>query len=1027
MARFLWIGIALLVSLYARVSALTIGGKQFTVTDPGKRDALQDIVTWDEHSLFVRGERIMFYGGEFHPWRLPVPGLWLDVFQKIKALGYTGVSFYVDWALLEGQEGRFLAEGVFAWEPFFAAASEAGLYLLARPGPYINAEVSGGGFPGWLQRDPAILRTNESAYLAATQNYAASMGKLIADAQITNGGPIILVQLENEYTYGASWITWPDVVYIEAVNQQFRDAGIVVPTINNEAGAIGLFVPGEPGGPDIYGHDSYPIGWTCSQPTNWSQGSLPTNFRELHLEQSPSTPYAIPEFQGGAIDAWGGTGLDLCAAFINAEAERVFYKNDFSFGITIFNLYMTFGGTNWGNLGESGGYTSYDYGAAIKEDRTIDREKYVEAKLIAKFITSSPDYLDATPGNLTNATYVSTPDISTTPIFGQNTTFYVTRHSDFTSLESTPYKFTVSTSLGEVTIPQLGGTLALNGRDSKIHVTDYDVGGYNLVYSSADIYTHSRTGGKRVLFLYGLAGELHELAFPSKLGKPTVEGDASTVTIVTKGSAVVVQWKVTEERKVLHYGSNLDVYLLWRNDAFNYWVLELEAAAPLGNFSSPSKDTVVAKAGYLLRTATLQGTALHLTGDLNATADLEIVAGVPGSNNIYFNGAKVPGVKSANGRLSATLPYNPPAVSLPDLSKLDWKYIDSLPEIQPGYDDSAWPLADHKTTNNTARDNNGVLFTLQTPTSLIAGDYGFSAGSLLYRGTFVANGQESTLNLSTTGGYAFGHSVWLNGTYLGSYTGNGAITSYNQTFNLVGGSGGGYPAQLQRGATYVITVLIDHMGQETNWVPGYDLMKTPRGVTNYALAGHDDQADVTWRLTGNFGGEGYPDLARGPFNEGGMWAERQGYHLPKPPTGSWAAGSPLKGIDGTGIGFYSASFELDLPQGWDVPLSFVFGNGSTNGEGKQTAAANFRVQLYVNGWQFGKYINNLGPQTRFPVPQGILDYSGTNYVAVTLWSQEADGAKLGGIELVADAVIQTAIKTPALVWNDVWEKREGAY
>ena len=62
---------------------------------------------------------------------LPVPSLWLDVFQKIKALGYNGVSFYTDWALLEGKPGEFSAEGIFAYEPFFEAASEAGIYLLA--------------------------------------------------------------------------------------------------------------------------------------------------------------------------------------------------------------------------------------------------------------------------------------------------------------------------------------------------------------------------------------------------------------------------------------------------------------------------------------------------------------------------------------------------------------------------------------------------------------------------------------------------------------------------------------------------------------------------------------------------------------------------------------------------------------------------------------------------------------------------------------------------------------------------------
>ena len=129
---------------------------------------------------------------------------------------------------------------------------------------------------------------------------------------------------------------------------------------------------------------------------------------------------------------------------------------------------QTYGGTNWGNLGESGGYTSYDYGAAIREDRRIDREKYVEAKLEAQFITSSPAYLTAVPTNETNSSYASTTAITTTPIVGEATSFYVVRHSDYRTLASTEYTFTVPTSIGNVTIPQLGGTLTLVGRDSKI-------------------------------------------------------------------------------------------------------------------------------------------------------------------------------------------------------------------------------------------------------------------------------------------------------------------------------------------------------------------------------------------------------------------------------------------------------------------------------------------------------------------------------------------------------------------------------
>jgi beta-galactosidase GanA len=84
------------------------------------------------------------------------------------------VSFYVDWALLEGKPGVYREEGVFDLQPFYDAALEAGIWLIARPGPYINAEVSGGGFPGWLQRVNGTLRTRAQDFLDSTDKYVSA-------------------------------------------------------------------------------------------------------------------------------------------------------------------------------------------------------------------------------------------------------------------------------------------------------------------------------------------------------------------------------------------------------------------------------------------------------------------------------------------------------------------------------------------------------------------------------------------------------------------------------------------------------------------------------------------------------------------------------------------------------------------------------------------------------------------------------------------------------------------------------------
>lgn len=137
----------------------------------------------------------MFYSGEFHPFRLPVPGLWLDVFQKIKAMGFNGVSFYVYWGLLEGNPGHVVTDGIWALDDFFQAASDAGIYLIARPGPYINAECAAGGMPGWTLRINSMLRSDAPDYTDRTELYLSTIGKTIARAQITNGGPVVLVQV----------------------------------------------------------------------------------------------------------------------------------------------------------------------------------------------------------------------------------------------------------------------------------------------------------------------------------------------------------------------------------------------------------------------------------------------------------------------------------------------------------------------------------------------------------------------------------------------------------------------------------------------------------------------------------------------------------------------------------------------------------------------------------------------------------------------------------------------------------------
>lgn len=847
--------------------------------------------------------------------------------------------------------------------------------------------------------------------VAHTNSYSRSIGEIIAKAQITNGGPVILFQPENEYSQAVKGVTFPDPVYFGYVEQQFRDAGIVVPFISNDAYPHGYFAPGDPSAVDIYGHDGYPLGFDCANPTTWPDNSLPTYYGDLHAEQSPSTPYSIVEFQGGSFDPWGGLGFAQCAELLNAEFQRVFYKNDFSFGVTIFNIYMTYGGTNWGNLGHPGGYTSYDYGSVITEDRLVSREKYSDAKLEANFLQASPAYLTAVPQNNThaNGSYSNNAEIAVTALLGNKTNFFVIRHAAYNSLASTQFKLTVPTSQGNITIPQLNGSLVLNGRDSKIAVTDYDVSGDNLLYSSAEIFTHKSYGNKKVLLVYAGPDEAHELAFTTSNNAKLVEG--SGVTIAQKNSAVILGFQSSPHRRIVKLG-DLYVYILDRNDAYNYWVLDVSTAS--GNYTNATRDAsaAIVKAGYLLRTVEIKANTLAIVGDINSTTTIEVVGGAPKQlKKLTFNGKSIKFAQDSHtGVVTARVKYTQPSFSVPDLSTIGWKVINSLPEIEQGYDDSLWTVADLTYSNNTARN-------LTTPTSLYAQDYGYNAGNLLYRGHFTATGSESSIYLSTQGGSAFGMSAWLNGTYLGSYRGIDAASDANTTFTL---------PNVSSGSSYVLTVLIDNMGFDENGQAGSSEMKNPRGILNYSLTGRNGSA-ITWKVTGNLGGEDYLDKTRGPLNEGGLYAERQGYHLPGTPTSTWAnsTSGPMAGVSAPGVSFYSTTFDLDLPAGYDIPIAISFSNGTSNATGSGSAA--YRSQIYINGYQFGKYVHNIGPQDVFPVPEGIWNYHGSNYLAVSLWALEEGGARISNLSLVAGPAIQSGYGPVSLSPLAGWSKREGAY
>lgn len=295
--------------------------------------------------------------------------------------------------------------------------------------------------------------------------------------------------------------------------------------------------------------------------------------------------------------------------------------------------------------------------------------------------------------------------------------------------------------------------------------------------------------------------------------------------------------------------------------------------------------------------------------------------------------------------------------------------------------------------------------------SLYGSDYGFNTGSLLFRGHFVAQGNESTISIKAQGGTAFGVSVWLNGTFIGSWAGNSAKDNAAITLTL---------PNLVAQKAYVFTIVIDNMGLDEDWTVGTETAKNPRGILDYTFA-----TAITWKITGNLGGEDYADRVRGPLNEGGLYIERQGYHQPSPPLDQFTTGtSPYEGLTSAGVAFYTTNFTLSLPADkWDVPLSLVFANDTT-----AATSAPYRALIYVNGYQFGRYTSNVGPQTDFPITEGVLNYNGENWLGIAFWALGSDGAKIPALNWTIGATpALTGREAVTLVEAPAWTERPGAY
>ncbi|KAJ7058360.1 glycoside hydrolase family 35 protein [Mycena amicta] len=951
-------------------------------------------VTIDQHSILLDGKRIMIFSGEFHPFRLPAPELWYDVLQKFKAAGFNALSAYWHWGLSapNANEVRLTEHNDLA--KFFTVAKEVGILVVVRPGPYVNAETAAGGIPGWATNIPGLARTNQTLYRAAWEPYVRAFAEATAPFQYPDG-PVIAVQSENEFLTSAT-------AHIPGLNEHMQDiinvlraGGITkVPTIHNDRNPAGQYAQPGLGKVDLYGWDGYPLGFDCDQPEIWTE--LGTQMDTSHQAWNPAEPLALFEWQGGAFSYWSGPGYDECYQLINEQFANVYYKNNYASGAALQNLYMTYAI-----------YSSYDYGAALSEDRT-PTPKFDELKLQGYFLHASPDYLLV--GRVGNGTvglgtaYSTSTDIFTTNLESPKTgvNFYVVRQLTNTKITDTDFKLSVNTTLeGTIVIPK-NGNLTLAGRESKIIVTNYPFGKSTLEYSTAEVLTWQTFDSLDTIVVYALAGHYVEIAVVAAPKVKISHAGSSTISAKVTGKTITISG-TPSGLSVITFG-NTRIIVGDKKTASGLWAPRLSTTGLTNYDLTPDIPSVMVFGPYLVRSATAHGSILQLTGDLNATTTLDIFAPRRFAA-VTWNGLPVHVAPSDIGSLRGTVgfPASLPKAKIPVLADLEWKCADSLPELDASFDDSTWTLANKTTTQRPQQPTGGKFV-------LYAGEYGYHAGQWVWRGHFT--GAATGVQLSVQGGFSFGYSAFINGHFLGSGQGSShsqdGVDLLSPTFNFTAD-------QLVDGDN-VLTVIHDATGLNEDYNIN-DEHKTPRGIRGYKLLSANSNDFTEWRLAGNIGGENAPDFVRGPYNEGGYWFERVGAHLPGYDDSAWSSKScsPLTGITKAGVTAYRTTFTLNLPTGADIPLAFDFALDST---------APYRTLIYVNGWQFGRFLSSLGPQISYPIPEGILNHHGENEVLITLWALNAAGAKMSKLELnkrasLTSSKLATVKIVPAPGWKEL--------
>ena len=326
-------------------------------------------------AFYLNGQPFKILSGAIHYFRID-PDDWYHSLFNLKALGFNTVETYVPWNAHEPHKGQFDFSGRLDIERFIQTAQSLGLYMIVRPSPFICAEWEFGGLPAWLLEENMRIRSSDPAFIKTVSQYYDRLLGILTRYQVDQGGPILMMQVENEYgSYGE------DKTYLRAVRDLMKEKGVTCPLFTSDgpwratlrAGTLiedDVFVTGNFGSKASY---------------NFAQ------MQEFFDEHGKKWPLMCMEFWDGWFTRWK-------EPVIHRDPEELAEAVHEVLELGSINLYMFHGGTNFGFMNGCSArgtldlpqVTSYDYGALLNEQGNPTEKYYAVQKMMATYYPQYP-------------------------------------------------------------------------------------------------------------------------------------------------------------------------------------------------------------------------------------------------------------------------------------------------------------------------------------------------------------------------------------------------------------------------------------------------------------------------------------------------------------------------------------------------------------------------------------------------------------------------------------------------------------